>query len=366
MLAAGAAGCQGPGTLTVPFPAPSADERYCAWYGDARGTTLYFGQAPFWWAMGASGGEPLADLKTVGPQWIGRFDLASLSASPSIDVTRARAHAGIWDVLPHDNSWVYFTTFYELAGAVQPATAAVRHFEQLGTGLNELAPGPEGTILATRYGGGQDDPGGNGSLVLFSPDGLLFAEYPLMAPDGFTIAPKTPAWDEHASRYWVTTDLIPRDPSAPEPNTYHPTLVLDDSGAEIARLHEVEVQFVRFSPDGRGVAAFVSGSSLRLATLGPGSPTARVHPGAGLELDAQFPGALDFVQDISFGPNDETVVTRWGGLIHVIGADGSTQTVQLPRNDPRALYYSGVLTPDGRTVCATRCRDVAVVCRALP
>ena len=352
--------------MTVAYPAPSADERYCAWYGDARGGTLYFGQAPFWWAMRESGGDPLADLHAVGPQRIGQFDLASRSAGASLDVTRAAARSGVWDVLPHENGWVYFTTLYELAGAVKPSTGDVRWFEPLGTGLNELAPGPEGTILATRYGGGQGDAGGNGSLVLFSPDGLLINEYPLTAPAGDTIAPKTPAWDELASRYWVTTDLIARDPSAPAPNTDHPTLVLDESGAEIARLHEVEVQFVRFSPDGRGVAAFVSGSSLRLATLGAGPPTARVHPGAGLELDAQFPRSFDFVQDISFGPNGEAVVTRWGGLLHVIASDGSTRTVQLPRDDPQALYYSGALAPDGRTVCATRCRDVAVVCRTLP
>jgi len=127
----------------------------------------------------------------------------------------------------------------------------------------------------------------------------------------------------------------------------------------------VEVHFVRFDPGGRGVAAFVADSALRLVELSPGPPEAQLRPHSGTLLDAEFPAAFDFVQDISFGPTREVVLTRWSGRVHVIGADGRVRDVQLPRDDPGDLYYSGALSPDGRTVCATRCGDVAVVCAAL-
>ena len=65
------------GVRVVRAAEPSEQERYCAWYGDAEGPTLYMGLAPFWSAMRDAGGDPRADLERAGPQWVGRFDLAS-------------------------------------------------------------------------------------------------------------------------------------------------------------------------------------------------------------------------------------------------------------------------------------------------
>src|SRR5688572_11253968 len=53
--------------------APSADERYCAWYGSrGKDDVFYFGQAAFWSAMARADGDPTADLRHVGPQLVGR------------------------------------------------------------------------------------------------------------------------------------------------------------------------------------------------------------------------------------------------------------------------------------------------------
>lgn len=363
------AGCAVPTPVELyEGPPPSTTERYCSWYGEARDGVLYFGQAPFWSAArsGASGAdEPEADLREPGPQWIGRFDLQSRELLESLDVTpEGGARSGVWDVLPHPNGRVYFTTFYELAGSVDPATGEVEHYPELGTGLNELALGPEDSIIATRYGGGSAAPEGSGSLVQFSPGGLLLAEHVLAAPAGFALAPKTAAWDEVGARYWLSTDLVQRDPNAPPAPSEHPAIVLDARGAEIARIGGVELHFVRFGPDGWGVAAFVAEGELRLLRIGPGEARWQLVAGAGELLDPAFPERLDFVQDVSFGSDRRVVVTRWSGRVHVVDARGSRRDVQLPRDDDGGLYYSAALSRDD--VCATYCSDVAVVCARLP
>jgi hypothetical protein len=346
---------------------PSPNERYCAWYGEASGPVLYFGQAPFWSAAqeAGPGDAPMADLAQPGPQWIGRFDLAGQQALPSLDVSESGARSGVWDVLPHPNGRIYFTTFYESAGSIDPATGEVARYPELGVGLNELALGPEDAIVATRYGGYGGDPLASGSLVLFSPDGLLLAEHPLRAPAGYSLAPKTPAWDEAGGRYWLTTDLVRRDPTAPPAPSEHPAIVLDASGSEIARIGGVELHFVRFGREGWGAAAFVAEGALRVVKLGPGEPRWLLAPSAGKLIDPSFPELFDFVQDLSFGPGGELVVTRWSGRIHVLGpGEDDRRDLQLPREDPSGLYYAAALWND--EVCATWCADVAVVCAPLP
>ncbi len=343
---------------------PSAVERYCAWYGEAREGVLYFGQAPFWSASRQQGNAPEADLAAPGPQWIGRFDLARGELLETLDVSEEGARSGIWDVLPHPNGRVYFTTFYEAAGSIDLSTGEVARYPELGTGLNELALGPEDAIVVTRYGGHGGDPLASGSLGLFSPEGLLLAEYPLRAPAGYALAPKTAAWDEAGERYWLSTDLVRRDPAAPPAPSEHPAIVLDARGSEIARIGGIELHFVRFRRDGWGVAAFVADGELRLVELGPGEPRWQLVPGAGQLLDANFPALLDFVQDISFGPEQETIVTRWSGRVHVLGPGDDRRDLQLPRDDPAGLYYSAALWDDD--ICATYCADVAVVCARLP
>ena len=157
MLLAGL-GCSGnPAVQVYEFGRPSSAERYCAWFGEARDGVLYFGQAPFWSAARAAD-APEADLAAPGPQWIGRFDLAAREPQSTLDVSAHGARSGVWDVLPHANGRVYFTTFYEPAGSIDPASGEIARYADLGTGLNELALGPEDAIVATRYGGGGDDP----------------------------------------------------------------------------------------------------------------------------------------------------------------------------------------------------------------
>jgi len=353
------------------LPSPSDEERYCAWYGDVRDGVLYFGQAPFWSAMRRAGETPEADLELAGPQHIGRFDLDERELLASLDVTREGARSGVWDVLPHPNGRIYFTTFYESAGSIDPATGKIERFDGLGSGLNELSLGPEDAIVATRYGGysesggRSEDPAASGSLVLFSPDGLLLAEYPLRAPAGYTLAPKTAAWDEVSGRYWLSTDLVRRDPNAPPAPSEHPAIVLDARGSEIARIGSVELHFARFRSNGRGVAAFVADGELRWVEIGPGEPRWQLREGAGKLLDANFPKLFDFVQDIAFGPGGAVIMTRWSGLIHVLGpGEDERRALQLPREDPAGLYYSAGLSGDD--VCATFCADVAVVCAGLP
>ena len=131
-------------------PAPSAEERYCAWYGDAREGVLYFAEAPFWSAFRRPQGDPRADLQHPGPQLVGRFDLRRRAFQPPLDLAPTGSAAGVWDVLAHPNGRVYFTDFFGASGFVEPASGRVVRFDALGAGLNELAVGPDGQLLVTR------------------------------------------------------------------------------------------------------------------------------------------------------------------------------------------------------------------------
>ena len=342
----------------MPQPLPAGSESYCAWYGEASAAdVLYFGQAAFWSAMRAHGDDPAADLMAAGPQPIGRFDLAAERHLAALEVAPegALARSGVWDVLPHPNGRVYFTTFYEASGAVDPRTGEVARFDALGPGLNELALGPNGDIVASRYGGYGGDPRATGSLVVFSPAGELRMEAPLAAPAGLVVAPKTVAWDARARRYWLATDLVWRDAGQRAPASMHPTIVLDEAGHELERIDDVELQFVRFDASGAGVGAVVAGGELRLVELDERPAGLQLRPGAGRLLDDRFPAELDFVQDMAFGREGELVVTRWSGVVHLVRSEAITR-LQLPRSD--GLYYAASLTPSGR-VCATHCRDHA-------
>ncbi len=48
----------------------------------------------------------------------------------------------------------------------------------------------------------------------------------------------------------------------------------------------------------------------------------------------------------------------------MVDAGGAVETVTLPAGGAGSLYYTAVLTGD--RLCATRCADVEVVCRAAP
>jgi hypothetical protein len=337
------------GVRVLTAPSPSTLEDYCAWYGDVRDDVLYFGQAPFWAAQRASGGDPRADLEYPGPQVIGRFDLRHERLLPPLEVTTPGARAGVWDVHAHPNGRVYFTTFFEPMGWVDPATGASRRFEGLGEGLNELAAGPGDSLLVTRYGGGS---AGAGSVLQISPEGVRLAELTVAPPPGarVQVAPKTPAFDPLRGEVWTTNDLLP----AAGGKVRFDAVALALAGHLLRRIEEPEIQFVAFGRDGGGHFAEVDSWGLRLR---------QTPAGRAILLDRSFVRAYDFAQDIKPLPDGRVVVTRWSGHVHVVSPEGRVTSVRLPRLEDGGLYYTAVAYGD--RVCATHCGGVRVVCADL-
>jgi hypothetical protein len=334
-------------------PPPSADERYCAWYGSARDGVLYFGEAAFWSAYRLAGQDPRADLRRPGPQPIGRFDLERLAFLEPLNVTAEGARSGVWDVFAHRNGRVYYTTFFEEAGFVDLASREGVRFAAGGLGLNELAPGPDGGILVSRYGGPGD---GDGSLVLLDADGGILAEHPLEPVADRVVAPKTVAWDPVRDEFWVNTDLVPRGPG----EVRYDARVLDRAGRERARLSESELQFVAFREDGVGIVAEVDAAGLWLRVLRPDDEEGAAERGERFLVDEFFDRRVDFAQDIQFAPDGRAVVTRWSGRFHVVDPElPLSRTLSLPRPED-GLFYTGVL--HGDRVCATLCGAISVVC----
>jgi hypothetical protein len=331
---------------------PSAEERYCAWYADARGGVLYFGQAAFWSTYRAGGEDPRADLAVAGPQLIGRFDLRRGQLLPPLEVGPADARSGVWDVHAHPNGRVYFTTYFESMGWVDPRSGEVQLLEALGPYLNEIAPGPGENLLVSRYAAAAGE--GSGSILLITPEGELLAEHPIEPPLGYVAAPKTPAFDPAREEIWATMDLLPEDGGP----IRHDAYVLGLDGRERRRIERPEVQFVAFGADGTGYRAEREGSRLWLHVAPPGEASTR------LPLDEAFAADFDFAQDIHVACDGRAVVMRWSGFVHVVHPHGAIQTRRLPALEPDGLYYSGVLA--GRRVCATYCADVSVVCQSLP
>jgi len=334
-------------------PAPdSGSEVSCAWFGDARDGVLYFGVSAFWSALRASGGDPTADLQQPGPRWIGRFDLAHERFLPPLELRPAGAPTGVWDVLAHPNGRIYFTTYFDFAGSVDPASGEVVEFASAGLGLNELALGPNGHVLVTRYGYGAD---AEGSLVVLSERGEILTEHVLTDPPGWRLLAKSLAFDPLRREVWLNTDLLPKGGGAA---VLHDARVLGADGAERLRLGDPELQFFAFAPDGTGFFAEASEQRLRLRRRSP----------AGLDrfvaLDDAFDAAHDFAQDLRVEQNGSALLTRWSGRVHSVDAAGRVQDVTLPRTDAGELYYTAVRS--GGRVCATRCGRVEVVCQDLP
>jgi hypothetical protein len=341
-----------PGIEVATAAQPGGTERYCAWYGDARDGVLYFGESAFWSAERAHG-DPLADRLEPGPRRIGRFGLPPRRLLAPLDAGPGQANTGVWDVLAHPNGRVYFTTWFDAMGFVERGTHEVRRLEALGRNLNEIAPGPDGSLLVSRYGSADGGPG-DGSVLVTGLDGERIAELPLEPPAGYRVAPKTVAYDATRDEIWVTTDLFPLA-SGP---IRHDAYLLDRSGREKGRFERPELHFAAFGPDGTGLLAELDGTRLVL----------RVRPPFGADrlllADGAFPAGLDFAQDIHFAPDGRAVVTRWSGVVHVFDPPASLATLRLPQLEPAGLYYSGVLAGD--RVCATYCGGIAVVCAPLP
>jgi hypothetical protein len=322
-----------------------------------QGEILYFGQSAFWSAQRAHGGDPLADLLHAGPQHIGRFDLRAEKLLAPLDVGQPDSRSGVWDVLAGADGWLYFTTFFESAGRVDPTSGRVERLPELGAGLNELARGPEGRVLVTRYGSGEDAEG-DGSVVSVNPVGGVGAEWIIAAPQGFRTAPKSVAWDPTRGDIWVTADLLPRSPAA---RARQEAYVLDRSGEMKRRIADPEIQFVTTLSDGTLLRAEVDGDALRLRVVPPAGASRAARA---ILLDAHFPAAFDFVQDIQPADRGRVVVTRWSGRVHIADDDGHFASLDLPKLDPDGLYYTAVLSGD--RLCATYCADVSVVCADAP
>jgi hypothetical protein len=338
-------------------PAPSSSERYCAWYGDRSENVLYFGESPFWNAAREAGGDPMADMREPGPQLIGRFDLRSESMLAPLRTGATASRAGVWDVLAHPNGRIYFTTFYESAGWVDPATGEASRFEAAGSGLNELALLPGGRVLASRYGAAG---GGTGSVVVLDSEGAVEAELPLASTEDVVAAAKSLAYDPVRQVVWVNTDLVPRGGGA----NRHDARVLElATGREILRIETPELHFLRFGDDGRGFFTWQQGSRLALRMTQPGAAVDATS-GREIVLDDAFADGHDFVQDLRVEADGRAVVTRWSGVVHVVDASGDVRTVALPRSAAGGLYYTAAAIGD--RVCATYCADVSVVCAALP
>lgn len=345
-------------------PPPSIEESYCAWYGDARDGVLYFGESAFWSAMRAAGGDPRADLRQKGPRLIGRFDLhaermlPALAASPDPSVP---APGGVWDVLAHPNGRIYYSTYFEESGYVELSTGHAVALGQLGVGLNELALGPGGSIVATRYAGLA---GGSGSVVQFGPDGALIAELALDGPAGWKVAPKSLAYDPTRRAVWLTTDLIPDDRRG---KVRQDARVIDLAARELVRFEFPELQFVTFDAAGTGYLAERAGTQLTLRIVRPDETGFLATLGRRILLDDRFPATSDFAQEIRLAQDQRVVITRWSGRIHVVDlaapSGREVRTVELPR-PANSLYYTAVL--DGEHLCATLCAGVTVVCTAAP
>jgi hypothetical protein len=261
----------------------------------------------------------------------------------------------------HTDGRVYFTTYFDTSGWVDPATGRVARLEGLGVGLNELAAGPEGSLVASRYG----SPGRGGSVVRFDPDGRILAEWALRGRPGVLVAPKTVAYDPSADLVWVTTDLVTVDGRS----LGHDTRIVDRHGQDFVVVSgdEVEVQFVLFGADGTGYFAERRGARLVLRVTSPGRSGAPAQVREAI-LDEAFAGTFDFAQDVRVADDGRVVVARWSGEVDVVDlsvpGEPLVQRVRLPRPPEDGLYYTAVLSDD--RVCATLCAGVRVACALLP
>ena len=351
--------------VTAKPPAAASPERPCAWYGDAHGGVLYFGESAFW-SGARTHDTPLGELEHLSARRIGRFDLAAGRMLPALALAQERP-SGTWDVLAPGDGHVYFTTFFDFAGSVNLATGNVVRFVQAGKGLNEWALGPDDTLLASRYAGAD---GTSGSLAWLERDGTLRADFPLEAPTGFVVAPKTVAMDPGSRVVWITTDLLkakgaPKETALPTGAGAHPTLIVDLAGRERARIEDVEIQFARFGPDGTGYFALVEGSALKLVLLPPGAGPAAFHRARRIGLDEQFEPAFDFAQDIRVEEGGRVLVTTWSGGIYVVEphAPRPMRRIRFPRLARGGLYYAAASVEE--RLCATYCEALTVVCTQL-
>ncbi len=333
-------------------PANRGPETYSAWFADARGRILYFGLSPFWELWWRSGGDPLGDLAQPGDHLIGRFDLERQSFLAPLRVRSGGpdSRSSVWDVLVHSNGRIYYTTYFEEIGSVNPDGSDARAFAGLGTGFNELYEGPSGNIYTTRYSNAPAHPERRqyGAVVELTPEGGLVREIRFERDDERFTAPKSIAIDPRSGEIWLNTDTFQADGSI-----VYETLRLAPDGAVLLReAAPPELHFVRFDSVGRGYFAESANGAFRLRITTDGRELAR------LELGPRDP--LDFVQDIHFTQAGEAVLAFWSGRVTLVRREGDrfrATDLRLERPEEcapprgRSLLYSAVV--HGERVYAT-------------
>lgn len=291
-------------------PANRGTEHYSAWFGDSDGKVFYFGLSPFWELWWATGGDARVDLTERGDHLIGRFDLTRQRFLAPLRVRELEdeARSSVWDVLAHSNGRVYFTTYFEEIGFVDPNTGRSQFFEGIGVGFNELVEGPDGSIYVTRY---SDQPRDElrqtyGALVILSPQGKLLKETRFEALPGAFTAPKSVAVDPQTGEVWLNTDTF----SAGGTIRYE-TLRLTADGQLISRrAAPPELHFVAFDRSGRGYFAEDHDGRLRLRITSAGRDL--------VEIPLGDRAPLDFVQDIKFSEGDLAAIALWSGRVVLV------------------------------------------------
>ncbi len=340
-------------------------ERYSSWFGDERNGVIYFGLSPFWTDMRAHGGDPTADLLEPSAHLIGRFEIERERFLPPLLARRPGpdSRSSVWDVLAHPNGWIYYTTYFEEMGRVRPGMGDVEHFDSLGTGLNEIALGPDGNLYVTRYGGGSEGKPttGDGSVAVISPDGALLRERPLHARDGALTAPKSIAVDPKSGEVWLNADVIPPAGKVSFA-AFH--LAADLSLIE-RRDAPPELMFVAFDPGGRGFFVEDREGRVELRVTRAGAELAR------LDLGPRAPA--DFAQDVHFAADGRAAIAFWSGRVELVReANGVYEHARVTLERPpecaaperNALFYSAFVA--ARSVYATLYCDAAIARAPLP
>jgi len=332
-------------------------EAYSAWFADRAGGVLYFGLSPFWTLYWQQDSDPLADLAAPGDHLIGRFDLERDGFLPPLRLRESDASSlrgSVWDVHAHSNGRIYYTTFFEEIGYVDPATGE-RASREHGSGLNELTEGPEGLVYVTRYGTSPEsgsEPAS--SVVVLDPELNLLREIPLPPLATGRAAAKSIAVDPRSGEIWVNADVLAAPARNEERAATSPAVAsvagyvrlrFSASGELLeSRPAPPELLFVRFDASGRAWLAEDEGGSLVLRVLDSGREIARASLGPR--------GALDFAQDLHFADDRRAVLALWSGRVYVARLDASGLDVREQRltfpascTPPRgrALLYSAVL-----------------------
>ncbi len=340
-------------------------ERYSSWFADERDGVIYFGLSPFWTELRAHGGDPTADLLEPSAHLIGRFEVERERFLPPLLARRPGpdSRSSVWDVLAHPNGWIYYTTYFEEMGRVRPGMGDVEHFDSLGTGLNEIALGPDGSLYVTRYGGGIEGKrtSGDGSVVVISPNGALLREVSLHARDGAVTAPKSIAVDPKSGEVWLNADVI-----APDGKVSFSAFHLGPNLNVIAHSDAPpELMFVSFDRAGRGFFVEDRDGRVELRVTRAGAELAR------LDLGERVP--MDFAQDVHFAADGTAAIAFWSGRVELVReASGTYEHARVNLVRPaecaspqqNAVFYSAFV--EARAVYATLYCDAAIARAPLP